>query len=101
MDIKPLIDNTEKKREYLPLKITLRDKGHLYTVIDYLNKEVGRGPQFWCCNDRPMKKLANSNGEPVEVIFRVYTENKEVLEGFDAGEAALFMKLAGSKTFNK
>jgi hypothetical protein len=68
------------------IKVKLYSRTHLYDVIKRINETVGHeGKKVWPnvmhCNDRPLRLLKASNGQPVEVVFHVDVNYIHKFEG--------------------
>ena len=60
--------------------LTIRDTTHFYKIVDWLNKNVGKGSNFWTMEGRVLRHLKQGNTvSPKVYIFTQDFDTNSVL----------------------
>lgn len=63
--------NLKEQNAAHSFRITFRDRNHFYTVVKWLNDNVGKGADKWTMEGRVLKRLkAGTTVSPLVYIFR-------------------------------
>ena len=78
------IPNLKEQNASHTFQVTIRDREHFYKIVNWLNKNVGKGEDKWTMEGRPLKTLKlGKTVSPKVYIFE---------EAFDK-ESSLYLTL--------
>jgi hypothetical protein len=64
-----LPQSSRPSRATYSFKLTIRDKEHFYAIVDWLNKNVGKGSEFWTMEGRPLRSLQKTRTSVKKSIY--------------------------------
>jgi hypothetical protein len=76
--------NLKEQNAKYSFSVVLRDPTHFYKVVNWLNKNVGKGNSSWTMEGRPLYRM--KNGETPNIRVYIFKDN------FDES-SALFLSL--------
>lgn len=63
--------NLKEQNALHTFSITIRNREHFYKIVNWLNSNVGKGPEYWTMGGRVLKNLkAGKTVSPKIYIFR-------------------------------
>lgn len=70
---KPSLVNRREQTATHTFSVTMRDRDHFYKVVSWLNKNVGKGSQYWTMGGSILRHI--KAGRTVTTTVYIFTED--------------------------
>jgi hypothetical protein len=76
--------NLKRQNALQTFRIKIRDRTHFYKIVNWLNDNIGKGPNLWTMEGHPLKRI--KEGVPVNPEIYLFKETVD-------SESILFLSL--------
>jgi hypothetical protein len=73
MTLKQTLPNLKEEQAKFSFRVSIRNTEHFYKIVNWLNKNVGKGRDNWTMEGRVLRIL--KSGRPASPKIYIFTEN--------------------------